>query len=778
MFRRILYFFLLAYSAWAAPVRIVGVVLDGATDRPIADVELLYKSGKTLVQSNSFGRFETEVESQNASLLVLKKGYDSLWVELSDYPDLLDLVFVLSAELRDLGQSTIVAGEAEIQWQSAHQVELSELEDAAGMRLDLAEHLTQMSGISGQKDFSSDLYYNGSRAKDVSYHLGRLRVPNMRHLDLGFPGNLSVINPRTLSQIETHDHYGAGPADQGLAASIQYQPQAPRDSFSASFSLGVTLQELVIESPFFIGNSFRFSFRRLDEAMLKNLGEKFFLEMKKSDPYSDEPIKTANPFNLSAFDITSTIYGLDSMGNNWSLNLLYSDDEYVIRQDTTNAMSEVNSIDIIKGTQSFFVLGFEYNAFLGTSFHLGYVRELDSDTLRDTTGFRTGLVGEEASFIDGYEMEKTKWSAGLEKQFSGHILGADLAFNLVIDRYGLERQFPDFSALQKSKLQAYVFNALSQMRWHSINRKTDLAIGAVTSLDGSSSPLASLDIEQKFFKNDQDYFRLFWGSAWRGDFEYRYIQKEIHPFIDKAASTKLGGAYVSKYLSIEPQTFARYYLNPKLPELQAHAHYSELNKANYAWVLGLQNKIEWKSSHHFSVLSNASSVYGEYELENKKSLPWESNARLDLLHHFRFYPRKDSLVSFILSHQAAWHRPLYYYKVKASRMESGEEVWGTREIKSYHLYSDLFRTDLRVNLDLPGQKSIFKQVRFYLEANNIFAHLKVKHFRFLGGENDRNRSLVTQKQDENSKYTYDLVPLMSKGMGLFIQFGVEGRFGI
>jgi hypothetical protein len=83
-----------------------------------------------------------------------------------------------------------------------------------------------------------------------------------------------------------------------------------------------------------------------------------------------------------------------------------------------------------------------------------------------------------------------------------------------------------------------------------------------------------------------------------------------------------------------------------------------------------------------------------------------------------------------------------------------------------------------VNLDLPGQKSIFKQVRFYLEANNIFAHLKVKHFRFLGGENDRNRSLVTQKQDENSKYTYDLVPLMSKGMGLFIQFGVEGRFGI
>src|SRR5690554_7897729 len=125
--------------------------------------------------------------------------------------------------------------------------------------------------------------------------------------------------------------------------------------------------------------------------------------MKKSDPYSDEPIKTANPFNLSAFDITSTIYGLDSMGNNWSLNLLYSDDEYVIRQDTTNAMSEVNSIDIIKGTQSFFVLGFEYNAFLGTSFHLGYVRELDSDTLRDTTGFRTGLVGEEASFIRSEE---------------------------------------------------------------------------------------------------------------------------------------------------------------------------------------------------------------------------------------------------------------------------------------------------------------------------------------------------------------------------------------
>ena len=54
------------------------------------------------------------------------------------------------------------------------------------------------------------------------------------------------------------------------------------------------------------------------------------------------------------------------------------------------------------------------------------------------------------------------------------------------------------------------------------------------------------------------------------------------------------------------------------------------------------------------------------------ALPWQANSRLDMVSHFRFYPRKI-LYSFLFSHHAAWHRPLYYYKITPSAIEGGEE---------------------------------------------------------------------------------------------------------
>ncbi len=50
--------------------------------------------------------------------------------------------------------------------------------------------------------------------------------------------------------------------------------------------------------------------------------------------------------------------------------------------------------------------------------------------------------------------------------------------------------------------------------------------------------------------------------------------------------------------------------------------------------------------------------------------------------------------------------------------------------------------------------------------------------RFLGSDNARERSVVTQDKDSNHQNGYDVVPFMAKGMGLFIQFGVEGTFSI
>ena len=339
----------------ASPTTVIGVVLEADSDLPIKDVSVSYKSGKKIGATDSRGRFELSVESKSASLVFKKEGFDSVFVDLQDFADLMDMVITLRTNVTDLGASTIIGDGEPIKLDVDRTVKLEKLEDAAGMRFDLTEHLSQMPGISGQKDFSSALYYDGSRAGDVAYHLGRLRIPNMRHLDVGFPGNLSIVNPHTLSGIEVHDHYGQGPLGQGLATSIQYIPEQTSGEWGLKGSAGLTLQEVVLDAPFFIWDSFRFAFRRLDGEMLKNLGEKFYTEFRKrDDDCSDDcKVKSSDPFDLSAFDIYAQLNGSDSLGNTtWALRTLFSSDEYKVSQDTSTTYGSVNSIDIIEGHQS------------------------------------------------------------------------------------------------------------------------------------------------------------------------------------------------------------------------------------------------------------------------------------------------------------------------------------------------------------------------------------------------------------------------------------------
>ena len=90
----------------------------------------------------------------------------------------------------------------------------------------------------------------------------------------------------------------------------------------------------------------------------------------------------------------------------------------------------------------------------------------------------------------------------------------------------------------------------------------------------------------------------------------------------------------------------------------------------------------------------------------------------------------------------------------------------------------MFRTDARVNLDLVSSKYFFRSARFYVEVDNIFANLDVSSLKFLGSENARERSWVTRDDNEDSADGYELVPFMAKGMGLYVQFGIEVQLGI
>ena len=767
----------------ATPTLIVGVVLESESDLPIKDATITYVSGKRLGETDSDGRFELTVDSRNAILIFKKDGYDSVQVELQDYADLFDMVVSMqtTSDIRNLGTSTVVGGGGDkVQWNFERKVNLDKLEDAAGMRFDVTEHLSQMPGISGQKDFSSALYYEGSRAGDVAYHLGRLRVPNMRHLDVGFPGNLSIINPHILSAIQIHDHYGEGPIGQGLATSVQYIPEQTKGDWGLRGTAGIVLQEVVVDAPWLFWDSFRFAFRRLDEEMLKNLGEKFFTEFRKrgGDCVENCNVKSSDPFDLTAYDVYAQFNGSDSIGNTWALRTLYSSDDYSIHQDTSTAYDKVNSIDIIEGKQEYLVVGAEYNSKFGTSAHAGIVREVLGDTLRDTTGFRSSTDAKEnATFIDAYEQTHTTLSGGLDKNFKGSILGSKLSGALLYEHHFVEREYPSVGSSVSDDFNTGVLSGVGRLNWQSDYSQKILSLGAVADAfqEHEAAPTASFDFDQNLSKVDTAYWRFIANTAYRSDWKPYYDDGNLTGRLESGVSAKLGLGYNSKYLIAQGSGFGRYYPDPLLPMPKAYAHYNDVTPIDFAWVAGASGTLELKTSHHFSMATNVSSVYGEYELDGGHSLPWEANSRLDILSHFRYYPRKDSIVSVIITHHAALHRPLYYYEI---RPNDESQSRGTRRLKDLGEFTDMFRTDARVNLDLFGNKYIFRSARFYVEVDNIFANLDVDALKFLGSENGRERSWVTRDSNDNADDGYDLVPFMAKGMGLYVQFGIEVQLGI
>ena len=772
---------LLPAIAMAAPTTIIGTVLEAETDHPLSSVAIQYESGRALGETNGNGRFELTADSRSAKLVFIKDGFDTLHVSLEDFADLLDIIVVMHPNVRNLGESTVIGGGVKVEWPEPSHISVEQLEDVSGMRFDIAELMTSIEGVSGQKDFSSALYYDGSRADEVGYHLGRLRIPNMRHLDIGFPGNLSVINSHMLKSIDIYDHYGEGPLGQGLATSVDYIPETlSGEDFEVDVSAGTTMREISIGGPSLFWDSFRFSFRYLDAEMLKNMGEKFFTEFRRNSE-GESSGKTSDSFDVTSYDMFAQLAGHDSLDNRWMLNGVYSNDEYIIRQDTVVTADSTNSVDIIRGHRMYGVLGFEYQSRFGTSFHGGVVREEASDTLRDTTGYRQDAVPENATFIDGYEQEKTTFSAGLDKPFPGQLFGADLSGALLYEHHIVTRKWPDFSKTQKSEFHANVITGTSRMTWKTQAQKTIFAFGALADFDGHGSPMVSLDVDRNLSAGTPGVaqgqgFRLFGNAAWRGDWHETWNDGELESNILTGSSAKLGLGYSEKRFSLSGHGFGRYYLNPELPTPLAYAHYRELSDADYAWVFGAAAKMEARTLHHFALAINLSSVYGEYSLSDGRSLPWEANSRLDMSTSIRYYPLKDSLFSLILSHHAGWHRPLYYYKIKSSN--STTETLGTREIYDYNEFTDLFRTDIRANLDLPGHLFFFRKVRFYLEADNVFANLDVDALHFLGGDNARERSLVVQDSDKRSSNGYKLVPFMAKGLGLYLQFGVEANFAI
>jgi len=764
----------LAVALHAAPLR--GVVVEEATDNPIPYADISYISGKKLGQSDGRGRFEFDLDSRNAVLMFKKNGFDSIRVEMQDFVDLLDVVVAMRSDAKHLGTATVVGGSSAA-WQNPKTISVQNLEDAAGLRFDLIEHLSQIPGMSGQMDFSSNLFYDGSRAEEVAYHLGLFRVPNMRHLDIGFPGNLSVINPHAIENINIAEHYGANPFNQGLAGSVQFE-QRNSNEFKTDVSLGTTLREIYMEGPWFFGDGFAFSARYLDPSMLKNMGEKFFTEFRKQGENCEEcPTTKSSSFTLSSMDIYARFFGSDSSHNRWAITGLYASDEYTINQDTTTRISDIKSTAIIEGSEVYSLAFAEYKSINGTNFHAGVISQQTSNTLRDTSSFRksecyeihyaSSCTDSYLNLIDSYEKSHLTASAGISWEQTDN-----LGFAILYDFHNVSREWPDISE-KKSTLNDNVFQANAYYKINSSGSlQSAFGAGGVFSLASKQIlPLASFDIEKEASKK----ITVFGNTAWRSDWNEILDGNEIKSELNGGASLKAGTRFVFGKFKISTHGFGRFYPNPILPIPKAFEYYKEQQDVDFGWVSGAQLTLDFHSLHRVAFQSNISRVYGEYELPNGHSLPWQANANLDMVSHLRIYPRSDSLLSVIISHRAALDRPLYEWAITSSN-----EMQGKRNIKYTDETTSLFRTDIRLNLDLKSRAKFFflENLRFFVEADNIFSSLDVKALRFLGGENGRERSVAVRDENGDSRDGFDIVPFMAKGMGFYLQFGVEGNFGL
>ena len=778
LFLRIV-FLCTAFACAAEPL--LGVVLEEGTDRPVPYAEIQYISGKSMGQADRRGHFELMVERHNVSLMVVRSGYDTLRVELQDYADLMDVVFSLRSSVRELGQTTVRASVAP-QWRSEREVPVAHLEDAAGLRFDLAEHLSQLPGMSGQRDFSSQLSYDGSRPEEVEYNLSGVRMPNMRHLDVGFPGNLSVLNPHVLANVGVFDHYDDGPAELGLASAVLFTPDPGNpDDFKFRFSAGTTVREFSSTGPWLFWDAYTVSFRWLDPSMLKNMGEKFFTEYKKRDASCSEGsdcdiASSDNAIDLGSWDLYSRFSGSDSSGAKWGLTTLMSRDNYEIDQDTSSTLDSLNSVILIKGDQAYSAVIADYEGAGGLGWHAGWVLETVADTLRDTATFRSesSSGGDDAfrNYIDGGERSDMRYVFGLDDLLRQRPFGADASWAAEYERHQAEQSWYDYGGEQKLTLGGNYLEALGRLTWKTKTSRTAVGVGAASTITGAHRPLASLDWEHQL--GWVDGLRIFGGSAWRSQYVIDNDGEDLDGLLVSGASAKLGLGLKAHGLDASVHGFGRYYLDPRLPEPKAFWHYQELAQGDYAWVSGASATLEARTLHHVSLQSNASSVYGEYQMSDGSSLAWPANVRLEIGTHLRIYPRNDSLISIILSHRVAWHRPLYAYTIQLA----DDGVTGTRKVHSYAAYTSLYRTDARVNLDLASAWKPLENVRFYVEVDNLFEPLNVNALQWLGSGNARERSQVIQDADHVSSNGVELVPFLAKGMGLYVQFGVEGNLGI
>jgi len=814
--------FLSQASLALADMDVVGVVIDAQSDMPVPKVRFFDPDSQFLGASDDQGHFQLSVPRPK-ELTLRKNGYRTNVLGLAQVGDPLDISVSLEPIGTRLDDRTIDG--APTARRTKVPTTITGIEEMAGLRFDLQEHLRTLPGVSGTREFTSEVSVYGSRSGDVVHLLGPFAIPNLRHLDLSFPGNTSVLSPRVLQSIKLEHDPSKGPLEQGLASAIQYQPLVPSgEHIESTVSLGLTNRELDLATPLAGDATLVASGRWLDPTLLKLLGDRFFagvlLDGKNSSSRDTSKLKSTN-FDLAAFDgfarasmpIGSFQASVTAMGasddHKFELYAGSKGDEFPVVISKGDAQHLV-TFGQIEGDASFgYVQGYA-----------GRVYTASANQYGDTSGYSWAHSHNKYVYDYMYwaalKTTRTDDRAGATWRPTATLLGAEPellgVFHVISDERTRGRELNNGDVVSGTNITTYrVQNTLDyqsartagRLRWPLASGTVGLSLGALWVSDVDAAPEASLS-----WSGPLAGFGIDANASLRQE---EHAQAVRYGVLGNGRTTsmeaKLGAGHpLPGGLNLSMAAYVRGLANPALPSPemwwqipQAEAgHEASLGdvfadvyhgvsgsgSSNLtATVTGLTGELDWRSFHTVQMQVNASTVHGQYQLPDGRSLDWEANRKADFQTLVRIHPRRDTLLSILFSHSASLGKPYYRYTFDTSaRTVSISPDSLSQAIPDLQ---DLFRTDMRIQLDLKSTIPPFKSFRFYFEAQNLFANFDADWAKPLGGGNARQRGWQPVRDLYGSSVTEDrplvynrVAPLFANGTGLFFSFGIEGNLSL
>ncbi len=793
---------------------VVGYVIDENSGDPVSWVRIKTLSGKDLGQASSDGRFEVKVMSTKLLLSFTKFGYEDFILDLSDLSEFVDVEVYLSSKVKQLSNIDVFGKGIQNRKELGNQT-IQELEQFQGLRIDLNDHLSQLAGISGIGEFSSDLSIFGGRKSDVVSYLGGTRIPNLRHLDFGLPGNQSVLNPRLLKSVSVEDNLSRGPVNQGNSSALQYQLKQAKDQQITGDIVFGTFNREFNATAFFGKRTFITSFRLIQPTFLTNISRQFFTIPKETrldrscNPAINDCSKlNENPIDVRAFDALFSTSYFDQETEEFSRwTFLALSDDFSISEDISNSFGATTFQTIHGGSQFKGFFSYEKTKPLESGSIFYSIGGLTGNDLRENRD--TSLSSNQNQFYlasDGLENENLIGDFQLNSYYIfGSLqwtpirerLNGTVSYYANLEYQSEIREFRDYLPENRRSIDASVYKLDGLFRWNYLSRSShrlDFSIGlSQANFSELPAPLGNV----RYGYQIKPWLAFYGDFALRQNHKFLKYNYEAQKLDDLNSSTitaqsitsienkrttsseaKIGFKSGLSTLNFSLTSYYRYYFNPILPEPSVYWNFKELVTASSSEVLGFNFNLAWNLSPYFGVGSNVSVIQGKYNLQGGSSLAWEANRSLDWVLNLRLNPRGDSILSFIVTYVVNNDVPLYQYELPRDKIISSNNNAqfrpidvGSRRIQNYKSVSRQ-RVDLRAHLNLDSQFKPLSRVRFYFQVTNLFSNFEQAFFKFLGGKNEKQRG-VTRLSEENLG---NLTPVLIRGLGFFIIFGFELNF--